>query len=210
MGEFWDILFSQYENYSNLDIALESFATVFGLFSVWFSMRENILVYPTGIISTAIYVYILYNVGLFGDMSINAYYFGMSIYGWYKWTRKTDESHYIPIRHSTKKEKLYSLALMVVSYVVLSFILKNYTSSTVPYIDAFTTSIFFVGMWLMAKKVIDNWIYWIIGDMITIPLYIYKGLTITATQYLIFTVLAIAGYIAWKKHLNKPRETLLG
>ena len=209
MNDFVDILFSQYDSYSNFDIALEAFATVFGLLSVWFSMRENILVFPTGIINTSIYVYILYFAGLYGDMSINAYYFAMSIYGWYKWSQKTDDTHYIPIRHSTKKEKIYSLILFLTSFVIISFILENYTSSTVPYIDAFTTSIFFVGMWLMAKKVIDNWVYWIIGDLITIPLYIYKGLTITAFQYLIFTILAIAGYFAWKKQINKPKETLL-
>lgn len=209
MNDFIDVLFSQYNSYTNFDIALEAFATVFGLLSVWFSMRENILVFPTGIINTAIYVYILFYAGLFGDMSINAYYFAMSIYGWWKWTQKTDENHYIPIRRSTKKEKIYSLGLMLVSYVLLAYILKNYTSSTVPYIDAFTTALFFVGMWLMAKKVIDNWIYWIIADLITIPLYIYKGLTITAFQYLIFTILAIAGYYTWKKQINKPKETLL-
>ncbi len=209
MSDFLDILFSQYDSYSNFDIALETFATVFGLLSVWFSMRENILVFPTGIINTSIYVYILFFAGLYGDMSINAYYFAMSIYGWYKWSQKTDGNHYIPIRHSTKKEKIYSFLLMISSYVVIAYILDNYTSSTVPYIDAFTTSLFFVGMWLMAKKVIDNWVYWIIADLITIPLYIYKGLTITAFQYLIFTILAIAGYFAWKKQINKPKKTLL-
>jgi len=209
MSDFFDILFVQYENYSTFDIALESFATFFGLLSVWFSMRENILVFPTGIINTAIYVYILFFAGLFGDMSINAYYFGMSIYGWYKWTRKTDDSHYIPIRNSTKKEKVYSILLMIVSYSIVSYVLVNFTSSTVPYIDAFTTSIFFVAMWLMAKKVIDNWVYWIIGDLITIPLYIYKGLTITSIQYIVFTILAVIGFITWKKQINKPKETLL-
>jgi len=205
MKDLVDILFSQYDAYSNFDIALEAFATIFGLLSVWFSMRENILVFPTGIINTSIYVYILFFAGLFGDMSINAYYFAMSIYGWYKWTRKTDENNYISIRYSTKKEKIYSLILMIISYIILAFVLKNYTSSTVPYIDALTTSLFFVGMWLMAKKIIDNWIFWIIADLITIPLYIYKGLTITAFQYLIFTGLAVAGYFAWKKQINKQK-----
>ena len=209
MNDFFDILFSQYDGYSQFDIALEAFATVFGLLSVWFSMRENILVFPTGIINTSIYVYILFYAGLYGDMSINAYYFAMSIYGWYKWSQKTDNTHYIPIRNSTNREKIYSLALLISSFAIVYFILENYTSSTVPCIDAFTTSIFFVGMWLMAKKVIDNWIYWIIGNIITIPLYIYKGLTITSFQYLIFTILAIAGYFAWKKQLNNPKETLL-
>lgn len=209
MNDFIDILFSQYNDYSNFDIALEVFATVFGLLSVWFSMRENILVFPTGLINTSIYVYILFFAGLYGDMSINAYYFAMSMYGWYKWSRKTDDNHYIPIRYATSKEKVYSVILLISSFAILSFILKNYTSSNVPYIDAFTTSIFFVGMWLMAKKVVENWILWIIGDLITIPLYIYKGLTITSFQYLIFTILAVAGYLAWKKQVNIPKETLL-
>jgi len=210
MSDIWAVLFSQYENYSTFDIALGSFATVFGLLSVWFSLKENILVFPTGIINTSIYVYILYFTGLYGDMSINAYYFAMSIYGWYMWTRRTDGSHDISIRHSTAKEKYYSVGLLIASYISLSFVLKNFTSSTVPYIDAFTTALFFVGMWLMAKKIIDNWVYWIIADFITIPLYIYKGLTITAFQYLIFTILAIAGYIEWKKQINKQKEELLG
>ncbi|MCK5781337.1 MAG: nicotinamide mononucleotide transporter [Flavobacteriales bacterium] len=209
MSDIVHILFSQYENYSNFDIALEAFATIFGLLSVWFAIKENILVFPTGIINTSIYVYILFFAGLFGDMSINAYYFYMSFYGWYKWTRKTDDSHFIPIRYSTSKEKLYSVILLVVSYVLLFYILKNFTSSSVPKIDALTTSMFFVGMWLMAKKIIDNWIYWIIADLITIPLYIYKGLTITAFQYLVFTILAVMGYIAWKKQIEQQKETLL-
>ena len=209
MTDLFEVIFSQYDNYSYFDIALEAFATIFGLLSVWFSMRENILVFPTGIVNTSIYVYILFFAGLYGDMSINAYYFAMSIYGWKKWSQKTDNTYYIPIRNSTRREKIYSIILMTVSFGLLSYILKNFTSSSVPYIDALTTSIFFVGMWLMAKKVIDNWIYWIIGDLITIPLYIYKGLTITAFQYLIFTILAIAGYIAWKKQINNPKKTLL-
>ena len=203
MSEFIEVLFSQYESYSNIDIILEVTATLFGLMSVWFSMNENILVFPAGLISTAIYVYILYFAGLFGDMSINAYYVLMSIYGWYKWLQTTDNSHTIPIRYSTSKEKVYASVVLLFSFVLLSFVLSRFTSSTVPYIDAFTTSIFFVGMWLMAKKIIDNWIFWIIGDLISIPLYIYKGLTITSFQFVVFTILAIAGYLEWKKQINK-------
>jgi nicotinamide mononucleotide transporter len=209
MTEAFEILFGQYSGYSTFDILLEAFAAILGLSSVYFSMRGNILVYPTGIISTAIYVYILYFAGLFGDMSINAYYVAMSIYGWYKWTRKSGDNTYIPIRLSTKKEKIYSVFLFFGSFVVLTYILKNHTASTVPYIDAFTTSIFFVGMWLMAKKILDNWVFWIIGDLVSIPLYIYKGLTITSLQYVVFTILAIKGFIEWKRQINMAPKSLL-
>ncbi|MCK5824399.1 MAG: nicotinamide mononucleotide transporter [Ichthyobacteriaceae bacterium] len=209
MTEFWNLIFSQYQYYTTFDIVLEAAATLFGLVSVVFSMRENILVFPTGLVNTSIYVYILYYAGLFGDMWINIYYVVMGIYGWYIWTRKLDDTHYLPIRNSTRKEKLISAILLVVTFIVVSYILANHTTSTVPYIDAFTTSIFFVAMWLMAKKTIDNWVFWIIGNAITVPLYIYKGLTITSFQYLVFTALAVAGYIKWKKNLNKPRELLL-
>lgn len=207
MNEFIDILFVQYKDYSNFDIGLEVFATIFGLLSVWFSLKENILVFPTGIVNTSIYVYILFYAGLFGDMSINMYYFAMSIYGWYYWSKKTDNNSHVQIRYSTNKEKKQSLILLVISYAVILYILKKYTSSTVPYIDSLTTAIFFVGMWLMAKKIIDNWVYWIIADIITIPLYIYKGLTITAFQYAVFTAFAIAGYITWKNQIeNRNRQ----
>jgi nicotinamide mononucleotide transporter len=209
MTEALEILFGQYSGYNTIDIILEAIAAILGLSSVYFSMRGNILVYPTGIISTAIYVYILFFAGLFGDMSINAYYVAMSIYGWHKWTRKSGDNTYIPIRLSTKKEKLLSILIFIASYITLAYILKNHTVSTVPYIDAFTTSIFFVGMWLMAKKILDNWIFWIIGDLVSIPLYIYKGLTITSIQYIVFTILAIKGFIEWKRQINIAPTSLL-
>ncbi|MEL6256181.1 MAG: nicotinamide riboside transporter PnuC [Bacteroidota bacterium] len=206
MSEILEFLFAPYAEYSQLDIWLEIIGVIFGLLSVYFATRENILVYPTGLISTAIYVYVCYTAGLFGDMGINAYYFAMSIYGWYMWTRPAAEKAVLPISIHNQRERILSISLFVLFYLALAFVLVNFTPSTVPYIDAFTTSIFFVGMWEMARKKVENWVYWIIGDLVSVPLYIYKGLTLTGIQFLVFTALAIRGYLEWRKKYKKENK----
>ena len=135
---------------------------------------------------------------------INAYYFSMSIYGWYIWTRKVDAVHYTPVTTMSPKEHLYSILLFAGTclFVYLVYDYFDRWTDWTAYIDTFTTGVFFIGMWLMARKKLENWIYWIIGDIISVPLYFYKGLTLTSLQYLLFTIIAIYGYIAWKKTLN--------
>ncbi|MDO6492846.1 MULTISPECIES: nicotinamide riboside transporter PnuC [unclassified Cellulophaga] len=211
MSHIFDWIFAQYNGVPTHLIVLESIGVLFGLLSVIYSKRENILVFPTGIISTAIFVYILLVYGLLGDMMINAYYFSMSIYGWYIWTRKVDANHFIPITTITVKDKKWSVFLFVftVVFVALIYLFFDKFNSWTAYVDTFTTAIFFVGMWLMAKKKIENWIYWIIGDIISVPLYLYKGLVFTALQYFVFTGVAILGYLAWKKSIGKSPKTLL-
>ncbi len=211
MSPIFDWIFAQYEGTDSHLIILEMFGVFFGFLSVWYSMRENILVFPTGIISTGIFVYILLVFGLLGDMLINAYYFAMSIYGWYVWTRKVDATHFIPITKTTSKERKWSATLFVATivFVMMVYIFFDRLDSWTSYVDSFTTAIFFVGMWLMARKKIENWIYWIIGDIISVPLYLYKGLIFTSLQYFLFTIIAIFGYLAWKKSLNKSPQTLL-
>ena len=211
MSHIFDWIFAQYNDVPIHLIILESVGVLFGLLSVIYSKRENILVFPTGIISTSVFVYILLVYGLLGDMMINAYYFSMSMYGWYLWTRKVDATHFIPITRTTAKEKKWSIVLFVftVLFVVLLYAIFDKFNSWTAYVDTLTTAIFFVGMWLMAKKKIENWIYWIIGDIISVPLYLYKGLVFTALQYFVFTGIAILGYIAWKKSIGKSPQTLL-
>ncbi len=211
MSQIFDWIFVQYQGTPTYLIVLEMIGVVFGFLSVWYSMRENILVFPTGILSTGVFVYILLVFGLLGDMLINAYYFAMSVYGWYVWTRKIDETHFIPITTTTLKEKKWSLVLFVatVLFVVLVYLIFDKFDSWTAYLDALTTAIFFVGMWLMARKKLENWVYWIIGDIISVPLYLYKGLIFTSIQYFIFTIIAIFGYLAWKKSLNKSPQILL-
>ena len=211
MSLIFDWLFSQYAETPTLLVILEMIAVVFGFLSVWYAKRENILVFPTGIISTGIFVYILWIFGLLGDMLINAYYFSMSIYGWYVWTRKVDATHFIPITRTTGKEKRWSVILFVLTmlFVVGVYLGFDKFDSWTAYVDTLTTAIFFVGMWLMARKKLENWTFWIIGDVISVPLYLYKGLVFTSLQYFLFTIIAIAGYLAWKKNLNKSPQTLL-
>ncbi|MEM9078417.1 MAG: nicotinamide riboside transporter PnuC [Bacteroidota bacterium] len=211
MSPIFDWLFGQYEGTPTHLVVLEIIGVFFGFLSVWFSKRENILVYPTGIISTAIFVYILLVYGLLGDMLINAYYFAMSIYGWWMWTRKVDDTHFIPITTMDSSEKKWA-TLLFFSTLVFVFgiylVFKKFDSWTA-YVDTFTTGIFFVGMWLMAKKKLENWTFWIIGDIISVPLYLYKGLIFSSFQYFLFTIIAIYGYRAWKKSLGKSPQTLL-
>lgn len=205
MSPIFDYLFGQYSDYDTLDIILEIVAVIFGLLSVWFSKQNKILVYPTGLISTSIFVYLLLKWGLLGDMMINAYYFIMSLYGWYIWTRKVDAEHYTPITRVTKKENITSVIIFIstIIFVFTMYQVFDKWNSWTAYVDTITTAIFFVGMWLMAKRKVENWIYWIIGDLISIPLYFYKGFTFTSFQYLIFTILAFYGYNAWKKNISK-------
>ncbi len=185
---------------------LEIIAVIFGLLSVWYAKKANILVYPTGIVSVIIYVYICFQYQLYSDMGINFFYFVMSIYGWYMWTRKGPKAKIIPIRWNTVKQQwLGVIAVIIFFWIILGliFLFKqddvDYMSSYIPYIDSFTTAIFLVGMLFMALKRIENWIYWIIGDIISIPLYFFKGLIFTSFQYAVFLGLAIAGLIAWKR-----------
>lgn len=206
-----DYFFLQYALYSTFDIFLEITAVVFGLFSVWYAKKDNILVFPTGIVSTLIYVYLLWKWSLLGDMMINGYYFVMSIYGWYHWTRKNGEVAEFPIEMTTQKEKIQAFFIFILTIVFVVEVYHFFDKFTnwFSYIDTLLTGIFFVGMWLMAKRKVENWIFWIIGDIISIPLYFIKGFTFTSFQYVVFTIIAIYGYLEWKKICNNtPNQEL--
>ena len=202
-----DFFFKQYENYALSQILIELIAIGFGLASVIYSKMNRVAVFPTGMVSTALFVYLLWQWELLGDMLINAYYFIMSIYGWWVWTSKNDSNETVLISHTTKKEWLYVLIFFILAcaFVVAIYVFFNKFTRWTAYMDTITTGIFFSGMWLMAKRKIENWLFWILGDLISIPLYFYKGYTFTSLQYLIFTILAIYGYQSWKKILNKSQ-----
>ncbi|MEZ7946518.1 MAG: nicotinamide riboside transporter PnuC [Flavobacteriaceae bacterium] len=205
MNHIFDFFFGQYADYSSADTLLEITAVIFGFISVWCSKQNNIWVFPTGMISTSIFVYLLLKWELLGDMMINAYYFMMSIYGWYIWTRKVDNTQMTPISVTNEQEKKIGIVIFIATLFFVYIVYKTFNkwTSWVAYVDTITTAIFFVGMWLMAKKKIENWIFWIVGNIISVPLYFYKGFTFTSFQYLGFTFIAIAGYFAWKKTLDK-------
>lgn len=209
MTEIFDFFFAQYKHYPTHEIVLEIIAIIFGFLSVWYSKKNKIWVFPTGIISTLIFVYLLFKWGLLGDMMINAYYFIMSIYGWYIWTRKVDNTNVTQISSTTLKEKYTATIIFftTIVFVYLVYISFDKWHGWVAYVDALTTAIFFVGMWLMAKRKVENWLFWILGDIISVPLYLYKGYTFTSFQYLGFTFIAIFGYLAWKKNLDNQKLT---
>lgn len=203
-ASFFEIFLQNLLNTSLLEIV----AVTFGMASVWFAKKENILVYPTGIVSVLIYVYICFFAKLYADMGINFFYFLMSVYGWYMWTRKDLQRKVLEITRSNWLEHFFNMVAGVLMFFILSYVLKKYTDSDVPYWDSLTTAIFIVAMWLMARKKIDNWTAWIAGNIISIPLYFYKGLVFTSFQYIVFLILAILGYIEWDKKLKERAREL--
>jgi nicotinamide mononucleotide transporter len=212
MSPVFDFLFQQYSGYATLDIVLEIIGVFFGLISVWYAKKNSIWVYPTGMISTAIFVYLLLKWALLGDMIINAYFFIMSAYGWYFWSKKEYEIIIHPVTVTELKEYKRAIGLFVASLLFIFWVYQVFDKwkDWTAYVDSFTTAIFFVGMWLMARRKIEHWIFWIVGDIISIPLYFYKGLTLTSFQYIIFTLIAIYGYRSWKKILDKSPPISLG
>ena len=208
MSELINQIFEQYSQYSNIDISLELIAVFFGLLSVWFSKNNNVLVYPTGIINTSIFVYLLVKWELLGDMIINVYYFLMSIYGWYYWTRKSNNIGYTPITRMHSTDIKIILIIIISSVLFVSYLYSFFEkwSGFVSYVDIITTAIFFAGMWLMARRKIESWFFWILGDIISVPLYFVKGLAFSSFQYLIFTFIAIAGYYKWKSIYNNKKR----
>ena len=204
MSPLVDFLFGQYSTYAPLDIAIEITAVLLGLASVWYAKQNKVAVYPTGMISTALFVYLLLKWGLIGDMLINAYYFIISIYGWYFWIQKREGETLHPISRIKRREVALSVFLFLLSlgFVYTIYQLFALWNGWTAYVDTFTTAIFFVGMWLMARRKIEHWLFWIVGDIISVPLYFHKGLTLTSLQYIIFTLMAFYGYRSWKKALN--------
>lgn len=203
-----DFFLNAYKNVSTTQIVLEFIAFVFGILSVWYAKKENILVYPTGLIATIITTYLLFTIGYLGDMMINLYFSIMSIYGWYKWTKKTNEVDTLIISRTNNKEKIIGIVLFFVTIFVV-FGIYNFFGHEIKkdnYIDIFASGMFFTGMWFMALKKIENWTLWIIGDIIVVPLYGYRGLGMLSLQYLIFTILAISAYLEWKKILNNKSQ----
>ena len=205
MSPIFEFLFGQYIGYATIDIVLELIGILFGLLSVWYAKKNTVWVYPTGMISTAIFFYLLLKWALLGDMIINAYYFVMSVYGWYYWSKKEEEVIVHPITSTSKKEVKTAVLLFVASILFVFWVYQAFDKwkDWTAYVDTFTTAIFFVGMGLMARRKIEHWLFWIVGDIISIPLYFYKGLTLTSFQYIIFTLIAIYGYRSWKKILDK-------
>lgn len=209
MKAFFDFFFQVYYGQPPLLVGMEMIAVFLGVLSVWYAKKEHIWVFPTGLISTAMFVYILWHYGLLGDMLINGYYTVVSVYGWWFWSKKTAGKERSISRIAVQEWRFVAfLFICAVLFVVAVYSYFDKFNVWTAYVDTFTTAIFFVAMWLMAQKKWEHWHFWIVGNLISIPLYWYKGLTFTAFQYILFTIIAMQGYQTWKKNLNKPPATL--
>lgn len=210
MNPIFDFFLGPYEGRELSLIILEATAFFFGIASVIYAKREDIMVYPTGLVATAITTYIFFVDRLLGDMMMNFYFSIMSIYGWWNWARRKQNREFIVrISRTNTREKWIGIALFSVTLLVTFGVYKAFGAEikTTNYVDIVTSGIFFTAMWYMANKKLESWTLWVLGDLITVPLYAYRGWGMFSLQYLIFTVLAIQGYVAWKKDLGKSPQT---
>ena len=200
----FETIINQYKSIPNWQIGIEIIVFIFGIVSVYFAKKENILVYPTGIICTILSVYIMYNAKYYADMSINIYYSIMSVYGWFQW-KKITNGEVLSISRTSEREKIIGLVLFLITGLicVLIYTFFDYKLQLNNYLDVFTTSLFFTAMWYMARKKIENWTLWIVGNTFAVYIFFDRQLYIIAIQYIIFTILAISAYIKWKKYLAK-------
>lgn len=183
----------------------EVLGAILGVLYIYFSIKQNILTWPTGLLTSALYVVVFFQAKLYADMGLQAYYVVISIYGWYFWLKgkKPQEKEQVPVRVSSRKLKYLLIAASVVLYVVILLILVNYTDSDVPHMDAMTTALSIVATWMLAKKYIGHWLIWIFVDAVSAGLYVYKGLWPTVILFVIYTVMAVLGYLEWKKDLSR-------
>ena len=206
MGEVYDFFLSSYSDYSRVDIVLEFLAFWFGIISVVFAKKQNILVYPTGIICTIITMYLMYKVSLLGHILVNLLYTIISFFGWWNWSRRENNDLVVKVSKFTYNDLTKSLLIfffiVFVAYFAHDFFATNFEGQ-IKELDILTSGIFVTAMWLMANKKLENWILWIIGNVITIPLYLSSDKIILSIQYVIFTILAVQAYIEWKKSLSK-------
>jgi nicotinamide mononucleotide transporter len=187
------------------DNYIELLGAVFGLLYILLSIKQNIWCWPVGLITSALYVYVFFVTKFYADMGLQVYYVIVSIYGWYHWKfgAKSKQQDDLKISKTTIKLGVVLVISSIVLFVLIAYILVNYTDSEVPYWDSFTTAASFVATWMLARKLIEHWIVWIVVDAVSLGLYVYKGLYPTVILFAVYTILAVLGYIEWKKEYKK-------
>ena len=191
---------------------IEAIAVISGIVSVWYSRKENILVFPTGLLNTTIYIYLSFKGHLLGEASVNLYYTIMSLYGWYLWTRKnqTNQELILQITNSNTKERiqqfLFFAGVYAIIYFALVYLKKSFAPEAIPWADALASASAYTAMWLMAKKKVESWFWWVVTNIASIPLYFIKGYTFTSVQFIVLLILAIAGWIEWSRKANDAKN----
>lgn len=182
-------------------MALEIIGTLIGLVYLWLEYRASIYLWIASVIMPAIYIFVYYEAGLYADFGINIYYLGAAVYGWLVWKygHKSAEQQELPITKMPKRSWLKALVVFLVAQFLIAWILINFTDSDVPWWDAFTTALSIIGMWMLARKYLEQWWVWIVVDVVCVGLYIYKGLYFTSGLYALYSVIAVFGWLNWKR-----------
>ena len=185
-------------------MALEVIGTIVGLIYLWLEYRASIYLWIASIIMPAIYIFVYYEAGLYADFGINIYYLGAAIYGWgvWKYGHKPEEVKEFPISRMPKWNWAKAFVVFLLSFLGIAWVLVSYTDSDVPWWDAFTTALSIVGMWMLARKYLEQWWVWIVVDVVCAGLYIYKELYFTSGLYALYAIIAIFGWLNWKKLMN--------
>jgi nicotinamide mononucleotide transporter len=183
---------------------IEIVAALFGVAGVWLSVRQNIWNWPVGIIGVTLYVAVFFRARLYADMGLQVVYIVLALYGWYQWLYGGPGRTTLPVRHAGRRRLLIAAAVGVISAWGIGEILARYTNASLPYLDASLTSASLAAQWLATRKLLENWLLWIAADLVYIGMFIYKRLYPTAVLYAVFTVLAVAGYVQWKRTLRAP------
>jgi nicotinamide mononucleotide transporter len=182
----------------------EFIAVIAGILSVWYSRKENVLVYPWGLVNTIIYIWLSFHSSLLGEASVNLYYTALNIYGWIAWTRKDRQQQYVlRVTRSSAGEWMQQIAFFAFFYAgtffALTYLKKNFAPLAIPWADAFASATAYTGMWLMTRKKLESWYWWLATNFSSIPLYFVKHYVFTSVYYVVLLILAIGGLLEWIK-----------
>ena len=183
-----------------VDNIIEIIGTVAGLIFLFLEIKQNKWLWPVGLLTSVMYIYVFFIAKLYADMSLQFYYVFISIYGWIVWSKGTSQKE-IPVSKLSKELFLILFGASMLIYAVISYILVTFTDGSIPYWDAFTTALSIVATWMLARKILEQWLVWVIVNAVSLGLYIYKGLYPTSVLFFFYTVLAVVGYIQWKKDM---------
>ena len=181
---------------------LEIFAAVVGAISVYLSVRQNIWSWPTAIVNVVLYALVFYQAKLYADMGLQVIYAGLSIYGWYEWLHGGENRTELHVSRTSSRLAIGLGGIALAGAVALGFLLRGATDAALPFMDSFLSSTSLVAQWMMTKKKLENWLVWIAVDVLYVGMFVFKGLYVTAGLYFVFLVLAVRGFIDWRRSLR--------
>lgn len=182
---------------------VEVLGAVLGLAYIFFSIRQHILTWPIGLVTSALYIYVFFQAKFYADMSLQIYYVGVSVYGWYHWTKGSGaQDRQLPVAKTSPKRWVLLTVVSAVLFVFIAFILIHYTDSPIPWWDAVTTALSLTATWMLARKYLENWLIWVVVDLVSAVLYATRNLWATAILFAVYTGMAVVGYLQWKKGIK--------